>query len=371
MEERTPLNWARALVKGILLFAALNMLLAVIGPFEAPFGVYNRLVAGRARFPYGENSAAAYNLSLYDLGAMFAAHELDGAGAADGEFRVLVLGDSSVWGTLLRPEETLSGQLNALGLRCGGKPARFYNLGYPTLSLAKDLMILREGMGYQPDLILWPLTLESFPRGRQLESPLAANNADRLGALARETNLPLAVEGLAQPTFWERTLIGRRRPAADWLRLQLYGFAWAATGVDQDYPDTYEPAARDLEADPAYHDWLPPTLPLDELAFELLLAGMAEADGTPLVLINEPILVSGGQNSDIRYNFYYPRWAYDQYREMLAQTCQANGWTCLDAWDRVPPERFTNTAIHMDTAGERLFAEFIYENALAGSCQKP
>ncbi len=371
MEKRNSLNWARALAKGILLFAALNLLLAAIGPFEAPFGIYNWLVPGRARFPYGENPAAAYNLSLYDLGAMFASHELDGAGVPGSEFRVLILGDSSIWGSLLRPEETLSGQLNALHLLCSGKPARFYNLGYPTLSLAKDLMILREGMRYQPDLILWPLTLESFPRGRQLESPLAANNTARLGALARDYNLPLTLDSLTPPSFWQRTLIARRRPAADWLRLQLYGFAWAATGIDQDDSQTFQPAARDLEDDLSFHDWQPPALPLDQMAFELLSAGRAAAGGTPLILINEPILVSQGQNSNVRYNFYYPRWAYDQYRAALAQTCQANGWTCLDAWDRVPQEHFTNTAIHLDAVGERLFAEFIYENALAGSCQKP
>ena len=46
------------------------------------------------------------------------------------------------------------------------------------------------------------------------------------------------------PTFWDRTLIGARRPLADLLRLQLYGVLWAATGIDQDIPAKLHPAAE-------------------------------------------------------------------------------------------------------------------------------
>ena len=62
---------------------------------------------------------------------------------------MLLVGDSSVWGTLLRPEQTLAGQLNAAGLTaCGAqRHVRVFNLGYPTLSLTKDLMVLDAGAG--------------------------------------------------------------------------------------------------------------------------------------------------------------------------------------------------------------------------------
>ncbi len=90
----------------------------------APLGqvsLYNVLTPGRLRFPFGENPAQTYNLSLYNLDAMFASLALTLPPNRPDEYRVLVIGDSSVWGTLLRPAETLPGQLNALNLSCGGQ----------------------------------------------------------------------------------------------------------------------------------------------------------------------------------------------------------------------------------------------------------
>ena len=55
----------------------------------------------------------------------------------------------------------------------------------------------------------------------------------------------------------------------------------------------------------------------DKLAFDVLDAGMSITPN--MLLVNEPILISNGANSDIRYNFFYPRWAYDEYRSMLAR----------------------------------------------------
>jgi len=75
--------------------------------------------------------------------------------------------------------------------------------------------------------------------------------------------------------------------------------------------------------------------------------------------VNEPILISRGENSDIRYNFFYPRWAYDDYRQALQAKAIANGWNYLDLWDLVPESEFTNSAIHLTPAGEQLLAERI------------
>jgi hypothetical protein len=95
---------------------------------------------------------------------------------------------------------------------------------------------------------------------------------------------------------------------------------------------------------------------------DVLDAGMQMAGEVPVVLVNEPILVSEGENSDIRYNFYYPSWVYDAYRAALANACSENSWTYLDLWDAVPQEHFTNTAIHRDAEGEALFAQKIIES---------
>lgn len=361
------------LVKAALLFAALNLLFGLINPMGAlgRISFYNILFPGRERLPFGENQAVAYNLSLYNLDAMFASLRLNGAPKAADEYRVLVIGDSSVWGTLLRPQETLSGQLNSLGLACGSKQARFYNLGYPTLSATKDLMILQEALKrYQPDRILWLVTLEGLPRELQISSsPILANNADRAESLIRSLNLKLdpADPALVRPSFWDRTIVGARRPLADLVRLQMYGVLWGATGIDQTYPAKYEPAQRDFNTDVSFHGRPGPDLDNSSLALDALKAGVTMAGSVPVTFVNEPILVSQGKNSSLRYNFFYPRWAYDQYRQALEGIMQINGWNYLDLWNLIDQKEFTNSAIHLTPAGENLLAQKVGEG-ITGLC---
>lgn len=353
------------LLKALLLFLIFNFAWALINPDAlGNLSLYNRLFRGRERFPFGENPAESYNFSLFNLNAMFASHKLDGAPKPADEFRVIVIGDSSTWGTLLRPEETLAGLLDAANLESAdGRKVRVYNLGYPTLSLVKDLLLLEGAARYSPDLILWPLTLESFPRARQLDSPIVANNPARLRALVERYGLQLTPPA-ASSSIWQRSLIGQRRPLADLLRLQLYGVLWSATGVDQAYPKTYATAARDLEADVSFHGWQPPAPPPGELALDLLTAGINIAGATPLVIINEPIMISTGANSDIRYNFYYPRWVYDDYRQQMSAASAREGWRYLDLWNLVPEDQFTNSAIHLSPRGEALLARAIIDSGI-------
>lgn len=361
------------ILKALALFAALNLVFAAWNPVPAlaRLSAYNRLFPGRERFPFGENPQKAYNLSLYSMEAMFAAHELSGRPKPADEYRVLLIGDSSVWGTLLRPQETLAGQLNGLGLSCDNRAVRAYNLGYPTLSLTKDLMVLDMAIAYQPDLILWLVTLEAFPRQKQLSSPIVANNPQRVSALIQKYDLALDPNdpALAWPNFWDRTIVGQRRALADLIRLQLYGVLWAATGVDQEYPSDYPPAQRDLEADLVYQGWQPPSLPDGALAFDVLAAGITAAAPAPVLLVNEPMLISTGANSEIRYNFFYPRWAYDQYQKMLYERSRQEGWSYLDLWDLLPEGEFTNSAIHLTPAGTARLAQQIAPRILVAVCR--
>lgn len=358
----------RLFLKAAFLFTVVNFVLTVVSPGAGiSASIYNHLVPGRERLPFGENAAAAYNLSLFDIDAMFASHEI-AAPKAENEFRVIVVGDSSVWGTLLRPKETLTGQLNALGLKTADeRDMRFYNIGYPTISLTKDLLLFKQAMNYEPDLIVWLLTLESFPADKQLTVPLVSNNASRVDELATIYGLDADTgsDALIRPDFWDTTLIGQRRALADWYRLQVYGVMWGITGIDQAYPASYKPAQVDFENDDTFHDWTPPALPVEQLAIDVLDAGQQLADETPLIFINEPILISDGENSDLRYNFFYPRWAYDQYRELLFEQSIENNWTYYDLWDIVPLDEFTNSAVHLTAKGEAMLVERIADVILS------
>lgn len=350
-------------IKTLVLFIAINVIWALFQPQPGYVSIYSHLVQGRPRFPYGEVPQLAYNFTLNNLNAMFESHEIDVLPNPD-QFTVILLGDSSVWGTLLRPEETLSGQLNALDLvhADNNLPIRFYNLGYPTLSLTKDLMILEEAIiAYDPDMVIWLVTLESMLWEQQLRSPIVQANPSRMEHLSYGYKISFSKAGdQVEPlNFWQRTLVGERREIADIIRLQLYGILWDATGIDQYYPDEYTPAARDLDNESKYYQYEEESFSVDDLAVELLQAGRNMGLHIPFMVVNEPILISQGDNSNIRYNFYYPRWVYDQYRSIMLQQKEAHQWAYLDTWDLIPAEEFTNSAIHLSPNGSTLLAAYI------------
>ena len=106
-------------------------------------------------------------------------------------------------------------------------------------------------------------------------------------------------------------------------------------------------------------------MPLDEeiLALDILdaAAKLAAAGNSavPILVVNEPIFISDGQNSDLRYNAWYPRWAYDDYREQLTAAAAGADWDYLDLWDAIPPEEFTDSPVHLTPAGTTQYADTV------------
>ena len=350
----------KKLIIFLLKTAVILILLAGIWQLTQPLNglnrlsLYNHIFPGRERLPFGETPRTAYNFSIGSLDAAFSSHRISGAGAKDPQtLRVVTIGDSSSWGTLLRPEETLCGNLNGKTLS-DGRTMDCFNLAYPTLSLAKDTLILNRAMAFGPDLILWPLTLESFPADKQSDNALVRANYDEYLRL-----YPDADPGEAQSPA-DRSLWAQRREAADWIRLQLYGFMWAGTGIDQTYPEDHQSPQIDLEADNTFHGY-EGALPDAALAWNVLETGMKLAGNVPVLIINEPMLISSGNNSEIRYNYYYPREAYDSWLASLKIRADENGWDLLDLHDSLENSHFTNSAIHYDPDGAVILSELVLE----------
>jgi hypothetical protein len=369
--EPKPIRPTYVLIKGIILFLIMNIIFAIWSNGSiGKISLYNHIFPGRLRLPFGENPNDTYNFSLLNLDAMFSSHVISKAEKPVDEFRILLIGDSSTWGILLKPDETIAGLINAKDMTCEKKNVRAYNLGYPTLSLTKDIMILEQAMQYKPDLIIWPVTLEAFPIDRQFKSPLVENNLDRIVQIMEKYTLQNEIPdpGKLATSFFDKTIIGQRRNLADLIRLQLYGVMWAATGIDQVYPSDYDHAQVDLQEDETFNGWSPYVLPEELLAFNILVAGAKIAGSVPILLVNEPILISNGKNSDIRYNFYYPRWAFDQYRVLLDEYSKDYSWQYLDLWDIVPSDEFTNSAIHLTPVGEKILASHILDYVQTDLC---
>lgn len=354
--------------KALALFVLVNVLYGLVQPRVADVSAYNRFIPGLERMPFGV-STDPYTLTVDNADAMFAAHAISAPKPAN-EFRVVVVGDSSVWGEGLSVEETLTGQWNSLGLVCGGRSMRFYNLGYPHPSILKDLIFLQETQTRQPDAIVWLITLNTLMNQSRLH-PFIRENRGRALQIMDAYQIPFAPRAELEkhpPTFFDDTLLGQREFLARWLKLQTLGLVRSATGTDTVVaPEGYEPLPHDLKKNPNYRDLTPGTDLRPSLLLEALAAGNDLAGGVPVVLVNEPIFVANGQNSEIRYNDLYPRWAYDQYRELVA--AQATAWSYLDLWNIIPSEYFTDSPMHLNAQGEQLLAEAITPTLLASTCK--
>lgn len=362
LTEYDGYNWKfvlRVLIKATFLFILFNIIFAILQPMEILGGM--SLSSQRQRLPYGEDDRA-YNLSMNNLPAMFASHEISQPKAND-EFRVLLIGDSANWGILLKPEETLTGYINAEDYQTNdGRTITAYNIGHPIMSLTKDLMMLDYAMQYDPDMIVWLTTLESFALDEQLTPPIVQNNAQRVQGLIETYSLNLDIEKaeFVDPNFLDLTIVGQRREIADWLRLQAFSLMWTVTGIDQFYPDEYNLRSEDFDEDLSWHTFDEPTdLTTDDLAFDVIRAGIERAGDIPILLVNEPMFISDGANSDLRYNFWYPQWAYDQYRTLYNDLADTNNWNYLDVWDIIDGAEFTDSPVHLTPKGSQQLSDVV------------
>jgi hypothetical protein len=373
-----PYTWGfalRVVIKAVVLFAALNVLFAWLDPLPGlgRASLYNAALPGRDRLPYGEDSARSHTLTMFSLPAMFASHRLDQPKARD-EFRVLLLGDSGIWGWLLASDQTIAAHITQAGARLADdRRVVVYNLGYPIPSAMQDLMLLDYALRYDPDLVLWPVTLQSLAMitpasedglSEQIRPPLVQHNPDRARALIAAYDLPLDTDDprFVTPDFLDRTLIGQRRAIADWVRLQFYGVSWSATGIDQTISADYTRVSSDLSTDESWQGYTPDApFTADDLAFDVLRAGIDRAGDVPVWIINEPIFIADGENSDLRYNAWYPRWAYDRWRDLLMTHAAGSGWTLIDLWSLLPPEMFTDSPVHTTSAGAQIIAQRLME----------
>ncbi len=351
MTEIRPL---RLLLKAVVLFILANLLFAAWNPPVGRISVYNTLLPGRTRFPFGEGIVDS-NITVDDMDAMFASHVIS-VPKAPGEYRVVILGDLSIWGTLLRANETLDAQLNRTSFACTGKTLRFYNLGYPHPSVLQDLFILNRALQYQPDLVIWPVTPNSL-RTKTINVFLM-ENYEQVKAFIKEKNLGYRFAGIQPqpPTFFDRTLIGQRNQLSRLFLLQSLALPWASTGLDMNPASTYQKLSNDLGGSLDFGNLHPGSNLRRALLLNYLKTGVRMSADVPLLFVNEPMYLPTGKNTDKRYNAMVPHWAYDQYRQIMSQQMELNGWHYVDLWNIAPPQDFTDYELHLSPQGEQLLA---------------
>jgi hypothetical protein len=323
--------------------------------------VYAALNLKRERFPISTSSPVDNALDAGNLDAMFASHVVSEPKASN-EFRVLVLGDSAQWGIGLTPQQVLPGQLDALNLTCDNKRVRVYNLSFPRSSATKDLMILDKALQFKPDMIMWFVTWYTLMPKTRIDHPLILQNPDEFYKLAHRFDfLPADYQPptlLEQASYQNRTLFHIAR-------YQMGALLQLATGLDQ-IPGPPEVLQNELTSETTFEGLKPPTLKQSQVSLDQVKDFYILAGNIPVLLVNEPMqIVSGVANSDIRYNSYYPRWVYDQYRQYFSEAAAQNSWDYLDLWNKYPAADFTDTPLHMNSQTQQLLAQ-----ALAPSIQK-
>ncbi|HEX9387102.1 MAG TPA: hypothetical protein VF918_12345 [Anaerolineales bacterium] len=364
----TQFNPLQVLMKALCLFVIINILYALIDPQISKVSGYNVVFPGRTRLPFGV-SGDPYTITVDNVDAVFASHTIS-ASKTSNEFRVVLIGDSSVWGENLGAYEVISEQWNKLNIQCRDKTIKVYDLGYPHPSVIKDLVILDKVVEYDPDLIIWFVTLNTLISQRV--NPFLVANQERVTKVL--DTYDISFKGgrklvKQEPDFFEKTLIGQRSNLARQIKLQMLGIVWTATGADtntlaeEDMPDF------SVGDSPRYQGMQPPDDIKDMLLFNALTAGHGIADPVPVLMVNEPIFISNGA---VRYNIPYPRWAYDQYHEAMTRQIQNAQWNYLDLWNAIPSEYFFDAGLHLSASGERLLIEQINPTVQFIGCgQKP
>jgi hypothetical protein len=343
------------LLKAVLIFVAFNVAYLVVQPMTLlnRLSVYNLLVPGRPRLPFADFPAESYNLSILSIDQMLASHEIARPKAQD-EFRVVMIGDSSVWGYLLDADDAQAECLNRLALTLpDGRRVRAYNLGYPKLSVVKDLLILQRALHHAPDLVVWPTTLASLYPSDQLDFEVIKADYHSLADLQAQHNFNVWQWPLPAPTLLDRSLFGQRRSLADWVRYQVAAFAWGGTRLDHQIPKFVTPHVSTLSRSTDILTVYPMRLRTanvfvaEDLSLDVVRVGIAwgQARGIPTLLINQPIYRS--TTSEVRWNLYYPKWAYDSYRIAMQTTAEHERWHYLDLWDAIPADEFTDTDFHV------------------------
>jgi hypothetical protein len=353
---KIEVNPVRVLVKALCLFVLINFLYVLIDPQVSQASAYTSIFPGRTRLPFGI-SGDPYAVTVEDVDAMFASHLISSPKGSN-EFRILLIGDSSIWGEGLGAYEVISEQWNQLGLGCSDKTIEAYNLGYPHPSVIKDLVLLDKAVAYEPDLVIWFVTLNTLISQR-VNPFLVANRERTLNVLTSydihfKQSKKLMEDG---PGFYERTLVGQRSDLARQIKLQALGILWTATRSDTNTLAQNAPPNFDVGDNPRYRGMEPSEDISDLLLFSALTAGHNLADTVPVLVVNEPIYIAKETLATVRYNVVYPRWVYDQYREVFQSQAQSAGWNYLDLWNTVPREYFLDGGLHLSAAGERLLIE--------------
>jgi len=278
--------------------------------------------------------------------------------------RAFLIGSSAVFGLPLPVDDTVSERLNAHLVEVGA-PGHVFNLGYVGAYQTRDAVVLDAALAYEPDLIIYPLTLAdfnqrdwSFPVLREFFLSNRARVAELAAGQAPGLEAPLARITASEDGagYLARTALHLREGGA-LVRAAVRAQAEAlARRLDPSFPlpstttagrqPHYDCAATLRSAAALYDNWQSWNI----LAY---LERVSRARSLPILIVNWPI---AHEPVDSCYNVRHSAESIEQFNRWLAAEATARGLSYLDLHDLLPPELFADS-LHVTAEGHRRIAE--------------
>jgi hypothetical protein len=340
-------TWLRLALKVLAILIVVNVLYIAVRPYDAvvPYSIIGRVVPLRKRIilPAREEQA-----QLGPVEMLLNAHEISQPKAPD-EFRVVVLGDSGINGWGLGDDQTINAYLTTMGVDLQGRKVRAYNLAYVGFNATRDLLIADAALAYQPDLILWFVTLNTFIETEP--DRLIAFNQVRMTRLTTQfqlSDLNAQRFGHYENSWWQQSLFSQRADIFQWINFQSYAlrqsqFSGMDSNLIRDHLSDQYLIAPDA----------PTSLPMPNQNW-LPLTALSQLSSTPVFIVNEPIYIAA--DSANTYNSFYGKTLYDQYRQAFTSFCNENHLWCLDLWNSLSPSDFTDSPVHHSAHGNQTLA---------------
>lgn len=358
----------------LIFFFVVNVLYVIAQPLNIldKVNVYNHLVPGRTRFSnYQKNAASLNPVSITRYDELFATHEISAAPKTPAEYRVIILGDSSIWGFGLGADDTLSACINRRDAHLSdGRRIRAFNLGYPRPNVFRDLIFLKRSLdAYHVEQVVWFVSGIGMYRPRLLDHVDVMHNATDVYNLLDQFPI-LVPKGVRlpdrQPSLLDRTLFAQRQDLSSWIKDQFYGFVWMQSRQDNvPFSMRYNPVKVDelgdifdvvAEGQPYIHA---DQLREDDFLFDVLNIGqqIATKKGIPLSFRLQPMWSATPGTTMQRYNVYYPFWYIDRLKADLNAQSVANHWDYADWSNKLDKRFFTDSPFHFNPEGACYYAD--------------
>jgi hypothetical protein len=343
--------WLRIGLKVLILFFIFNWLFGALRLADKieMISVYGTLAPYRTRLI--DPSEAGNEFA--PLPILLRSHEISQPKALD-EFRVVMLGNSGILGAGNSNTSTIAAIMTTNGNDIRNKHLYVYNLGHPAGSVTRDMLIGTAALASQPDLIIWFISMGDL-RTDNL-NPIIAVNAPLMTQLTQQfgfTHLAAQTYGHTSDTWSENSFLSQRENIYLWLRFQTYlafrkfEFKELKPGIIQAAPIPNEPLQT--TNDPIYFPMPGPTWQT--------LTALNQLARVPVLFINQPMYAD--KNHLVNYNVEFSRVVYDKYRQTFAAFCTDQGLWCLDLWDAVPNDLYTDSDFHRNREGNSIIAALI------------